>query len=815
MWRNFVRVGFRSLQRNLSYTLINLTGLVLGMVLIIFVYTYIRHETNFDRFHEKTDRIYRVNRFFVDQDGDSHLLTNISTLFKRDIAKQVPGIETATQLQTRRRQVRRGDSIVAMKVMGTDANFFKVFTVHGVTGDPKTLDGLDQTFLTHEAARTLFGDENPIGKTIEVNVGGTFYPMQVGGLTDSYPLNSTIQFDLIIPFRLVQKSTSAWLLDKGLDSESWSLVFSNTYVLLKQGVSQTDVEASFDKLTTEDDITGDIAKGKQPRTYHLQPLKDLHFMWKVPSYFETEQKASPLLILLSIGLAMLAIASVNYATLSVGRLSTRYRETGIRKVLGANRSSLRIQFLTETALLTLIALVVGLTVTELTLPVFIHYAGVPVSLQLDTTTFLFLAVLFLLIVFLAGLYPTMVVARTTAADTLRENFIAGGRRGTVRRVLVGFQLIVSIAFVAMTFVMSMQMHFIRNRDLGYLADRVISIKADSEDGLGERALDRLRLDLSSDKGVAGMTAAAASFGLEWHRVSWPVGDDQASEMYHLNIVDPNFVDVMKIPVVEGRSFDPGNPSDRLGALVVNEAFVKEMGWEHPIGMTIPEGFGDAQVIGVVKNFNYQDLHGKIEPLILIEDWKTLREFDGASMAQGGTTWSFVLIRLSGVDVAGTLNRIKDTWNREVPEIAYDMHFIDESIDAQYSAEVRWMKIVSITAGLTIVIALLGVLGLSTMQVAHRTREIGIRRVFGASVSRMLMMLSRETLLLVAASTVVATPLAWYALGKWMQNFAFRIPLNPLFMVLAGFVVLATSVLTISLLSYRIVTSSPIKALRHE
>ncbi|MCB2200314.1 ABC transporter permease [bacterium] len=805
MWRNNLKIALRSLLRTRTYSLINLVGLAIGMAILLIVVQYVRHELSFDKQWTNGDRIARVLYRAERPSGEIRWMTAIPDNFSDIALPQIPGIEAASRLTSMDVQIFRPEQVLRGEVTFVEPGYFDMLLPKFVKGNQNTpFPGVDNVVLTESGAKRYFGDVNPIGKLLDMSLFDVRRPMLVTAVIEDIPANSRLECEILAPYSIFYEN--AWE-EKG--KRLWSVVSSVLFVMVEEGTTFEQVQDRIPSVKVEFD--DNIPWGARFEKYRLQALTDVHVMLNNPGAFPTDTSARALTILIMIGLVILLLACVNFTTLSIGQAVTRLREVGVRKVLGARRVDLTRQFWTETALIAFLALLVAIPLVELILPGFRTLSGAQVKLWSDPVVPLVLAGVWLITVLFAGAYPSVAMSRFTIVSAIKGEEKVGGR-GALRRTLVFFQLSVAIGLLTSTFVMVNQMRFVQRRDLGFNGDQVVILDATTDEGLSTQAAELLRNELSGDPDVLAISEADCSFETKWSRMGW--GDVEAVKDIHIyyNGVEPQFKDVMQLEMAAGRWFRKGDESDRTGSVVLNETLAGLLGGLDIVGKTFPDMFGEATVIGVVKDFHFHDLTNEIEPLIFAGEWGVVDGFNTLWFEQ---SQGWVYLRLSGTDIPGTMTRLRNAWETTLPQAEFNYRFLLDEIDEQYRDVARWNRIMSISTGLAILISVLGLIGISAMQVARRTREIGIRKVLGASLPNLLRMLSREVLVLVALANLIAWPVAWWAMNNWLQNFAYRIPLNWQPFAGAGVLVLTVALVTVSLLSIRVASINPVNTLRSE
>jgi putative ABC transport system permease protein len=805
MLKHYLLVALRSLRRQKGYAFINVAGLAVGLAFCVLIGLYVRDELTFDRFHEQSDRIVRVTQFHYAPDGsveEAH--PYVPMPLGPALEADLPEVERAVRLMEQDAFVRRGETALPEKVLFADPGFFDVFTFPLVEGDPATaLADPGGIVLSEVAARAWFGDEDPMGKGLQVRLGDAYYEATVTGVAAPVPGNSSVRFDYLMSFAKLPEAFE-WIRN---NTDRWNASSFFTFALLAEGASPGAAAARLPAFRAKylPDETARLREegqwtGEGPaRGYGFQPLEAVHLDPSIQGGLVPPSAPTYSYILAAIALAILLIACINFTTLAIGRSAGRAKEIGVRKVVGAQRRQLLFQFWGEALLMSALALVAGLVLAELALPTFNTLAGK--DLRLDYLADVRLAAgllgLTLLVGLVAGSYPALLLSGLRPIETLRQHLRLGGS-GALTRSLVVVQFALSVFLLCSTGVMLRQLHYLQTKDLGFNQTGVVVIPTQGEDGAV--LLSRLRAALSGRPDVLGVTGMSSAFAHGWSLDGWNDGDE-AKEAYVYR-VEPGFLDVMQMPLVAGRDFDPAMGTDSTGAVLVNEAFVRDFGWAEPIGQTLDGFYDEPTVVGVVRDVHFLSLHEAVAPMVLMVNTPDWNLYD-------------LLVRLAPGDVPGALRAVEAAWAQAAPDVPFQYTFLDDDLGRQYESEQRWSRIVGYAAGFAVLIACLGLFGLASLSVARRTKEVGIRKALGASVTSVTLLLSKEFARLVLVAVVVATPLAWLAVERWLETFAYRADLGPGVFLLAGGLALAVALLTVALHTARAAAADPVQALRYE
>jgi putative ABC transport system permease protein len=804
MYRNYLLVAWRNLTRHKAFSLINVAGLAVAMACSLLMALYVADELSYDRFHAHHDRIFRVGFSFVksgsdvERNADSHL-----SLAPR-LQSAFPAIEKAVRLDFWKQPIRYGTTKHPENVIVfADSSFFDVFTFAFASGDPRTaLQGPNTAVVTQRAATTYFGTANPVGKVLDMSGRS----LMVTGVLKDIPANSHFRFDVIASLSTVEKEYPEFMRGFGHSGSHY------TYLLLKNASDAAKIEAGLPRF-----VKTHIGKDAKPQ-FFLQPLTDIHLHSDLADELEANGDIRYVYIFSAVALIILFIACINYTNLTTARALDRAREVGMRKVIGAGRGQLVAQFLSESLLIALLALVVACGLVGLAMPFFNQLAGKTLSFPLLNDAKLLPGLLAFagLLGVLAGLYPALLLSGFRLTQVLKGKITLAGRPAlSLRKGLVVFQFAASIALITGTLLIQGQLHYIRTKKLGINPEQVLTVRLRQVAG----QYPALRTELLRSPHVVSVGTIAndlVSGGSNWSQYKVEGGATREDVSIPTMEIDYHLLPTMQARIIAGRGFSPAFPTDSTAAYLVNESAAKLLGLQQPVGRRISgnvyvqdEKGGiaairkQATIVGVVEDFHFASLHSEIKPVVFS------LPYDKVSMP------GRMHVRISGKDIPAAVAHLKQVWARFDPENPVAFTFMDEDIDQLYRAEARFLQVFTTFAGLAILIAGLGILGLASLTTAQRTREIGIRKVLGASVGQITALLSKDFLWLVAVSNLVAWPVAWYAMRQWLDGFAYRTPVNGWPFVLAGLAALAIALLTVSLQSVRAALANPVKSLRSE
>jgi len=793
MIRNYIKIALRNLWRHRGFSFINITGLSIGITACFFIFIYVAFELSYDNFHTKADRIYRL---VTDIKTPSETINTSSTswAFAPDIKADLPEVEAFVRTSGGSFLVRRGDvKFQEENSMFADSTFFKVFDFKLVKGDPRTALTAPATIVfTESTAKKYFGSADPIGKTVLIT--GDAIPATVTGVMKDFPGNSQIKADMIISMTsLTQK------FNKGIDGQ-WGNFGATTYLLLKPGTSPKALESKMPAFLQSRDGDG-MKKSQMSYTLMLEPLKSTYLYSKRGG--QEVGSISNVYIFSIVAVFILLIACINFVNLTTARSVERAKEVGIRKVVGAEKSQLASQFIGESVVLCIIAFLLTLGIAALLLPAFNQLAGKTVSSGIFSNWYyvIILFVTSILIGLLAGLYPALVLSSFKPVMVLKGRFSGSRKGGILRRTLVVAQFSISITLIIGTIVVYNQMSFMQNRDLGFNKEQMVVLNTN-----GDPAKESLKNAISSIPGVVS-TASASSIPGGGNNGAYSEIENKSGDLQIANLdlyfVDYDYVNQFKIKMVAGRSFSREFGTDTAQAMLINEAAVKLFGYSSPkdaIGRRFKQWGREGKIVGVMKDFHFRSLQEVIKPLTMRIELHSL---------------DLITVKVSPKNLNSTLAQIEGKWKQFIPNRPYSFYFLDEFFDRQYRAEQRFGKLFFNFAVLAIFISCLGLLGLASYSTLQRTREIGIRKVLGASVPGIVNLLSLDFLKLIVISCIIAMPVGWYFMHQWLKDFAYRIDIQWWVFVLAGVLAVLVAVTTISFQAIKAALSNPVKSLRSE
>lgn len=817
MLKNYLTIAYRSLWRSKAHSTINVIGLSLGIACCILIVLFVKDEWTFDTFHTKAERIFRA---YVKEDyGENQQFFNTVTPFPLGPAlkENFPDVQHQVRINTIGNTVRVGDNQFAETVMIVGQDFFKVFDFPAVKGSTENvLQEMTGIVLTERIAQKYFGTADPINKTVSIQLGELMEEFSVKAVVKNIPINSSIQFDLLISDLNYPK-----LYNERVLTAAWFNVIPETYVVLREGVDVNVLQNKFPSVFKT--VIGEEQFNESKYTVGLQPLTDIHLNTNFPVGIAPVSNPRYAYILSAVALLILVVACINFVTLSVGRSLKRAKEVGIRKVVGAARQQLVFQFLGEAVIITIISLLVGVVLAVLNLPLFNQLSGKNLSLGVDGFTLLMSFSLIAIIGLFAGSYPAFILSNFKPVSILKGSITGMSSRQGLRKVLVGVQLVLSIFLISSTLIMQGQMEYLQNKNLGFNKEQlaVLQLNVPRAGRLPDRVkvgferVQQFKNELTRIPDVAGVCGSSHDFGNgSWTNVGY-TDDHGTYRNFNMNVVEPDYFTVLNMQFESGRNFDINNPSDARRGLIVNEAFVKELGWDDAIGKRIPgKNFVDHEIIGVVNDFNFSSLYTKVQPLALVMD-PTVVLSGSENINIDNSPIPKVLIRLRPGNMTHAIAEVKTVWDKLTGGEEFTFTFVDQALAAQYHGDQNLNKIISIATILAMVIGSLGLYGLASLSMQNKTKEISIRKVLGATERSLLVLLSKEYVYLIGISLVVSVPITWYLMLEWLQSFEYRVMIGWQVFAWAGGISLIIALITISYQTMKTASAQPAETLKYE
>jgi len=798
MWRNYVKSALRTMSKHKAYTFINVAGLSLGILCCCLIILFVEYERSYDLFHENADRIVRIAE---DLKTDEQMLYQdtssppMGPAFVEDFAE----VENMVRLRFTGRLFRSGENMFQEDWLAyADSSLFDIFSFEMVRGNPQT--ALAEPFsivLTETMATKYFGDGDAL-EQILTDEFGTAYT--VTGVVKDVPDNSHMYFEGLISM----VSRNAW---DGDWETQWFANSHFTYLLLKEGTDAAVLEAKTPEFIER--RIGDLQRrlGTGYTLLPLIPLTDIHMSDHRASGYGTTGRKEYLYVFGAVALFILIIACINFINLATARSSERAKEVGLRKVVGAKRMQLASQFLSESFIVTVLALILAIGIGWIVLPSINTF--IDRSMEMTSLFSGLNAVIVVLLVvgvsLIAGGYPAAVLSRFKPVRVLKGGFMKRAKGGWFRKGLVVFQFAISMLFIVCTSVVMKQLGFLQEQNLGFTEEQVLVLNFRGDNQVKERA-ETIKQTFLSHSAVssAGMSLhiPGTGNGNLYTNVEVSPGEIRNGSLNYY-LVDMDFMDTYELDVIAGRGFSSAFPSDTLSSMVINKAMLARFGWATPeeaLGKTFTAMGRDMQVIGVVDDFNYRSLHRQVDPL-------------GMFIVPGAAR--YMSLRMTSDQVMASMGELEATWKELVPNRPFDAFFIDEVFNEQYATEQRFAMLFRVFAGIAIFIACLGLFGLTAFTVQRRTKEIGVRKVLGASISQILLLLSRDFVWLVVIAFVVSVPISYYAATLWLNEFPYRSELGVWIFLASGLIAFAIAGLTVSYQTIKAALSNPVDSMRYE
>ena len=794
MLKNYWKIALRNIKKHKGHSFINMAGLVVGLTCCILILMWVQDELSYDNYHENAGRIYRIT--YAEEIGDALDHYAVSPFPAAPaFAAEVPGIEAYARLWRRTGLFKHADeNFEERNIFYADQDYFRIFSHKFIEGDPAlALKNPGSIVLARDLAEKIFGGQNALGETLNLSADGD---LRVTGVVENVPRNSHFRFRCLVSMNTIQ-GRRAELLQAWLAIQGWS------YLLFDENVEADKIKEKMAPVVEK--YAGEDARRYGTKMFYaLQKLTDIHLKSNLEGELEPNGDIRHVYIFSLIAGFILLVACINFMNLSTARSAGRGKEVGLRKVLGARRRRLIVQFLLESTGFAFLALILTLQLIRLLLPSFNDLTGKEITMaSLGTWVMVFgLAGLVGFTGLAAGSYPAFYLSSFQPIQTIRQKGQPGTGRPSLRNVLVVLQFAISTALIISTLIVLKQLNFMKNQNLGFKKEQVLAVYArgqaiapQAEAFKNELKKDPGILEASYSDGIPGRTETILTTFLEGK-------PDSVSFTFNYILADYDFLATYEIELLEGRNFSRNFATDQEGAFLINEAARSKLGWgEQTLGKKI--GYSREvmrPIVGIVKDFHYRSLKEAIEPLVIY-----LKPVHNA----------YLSIKINTDNVSQTLSFVAKTWNAFEKERSLEYFFVDEDFDALYASEERLSRIITFFALLTIFVACLGLYGLASYTAEQSTKEIGIRKILGASLSSIIFQLSQKFIKWVLAANLIAWPVAYYAMMKWLQNFAYRKGLGIEAFILSGAGALVIALLTVSYQSAKAALSNPVDALRHE
>ncbi len=787
MLTNYLKIALRYVRKNRAHSFLNIIGLAVGLAVFILIGLYVQHELRFDRYHENADRMYRVVR-------ESRAFT--PPPLGPALKDKLPEVEAAGRLiRSTSFVVSYGqEHFLEAEFFWADPELFKIFSIPFLKGDPGTaLDDPAAILLSRGTAEKYFGDQEPLGKALTVNAGDDFI---VRGVFENMPAHSHFVMDVVVPieayFRIYERDITSWVAN-----------FCYTYALLREG---TDPNAFASKIhpVVERPLFLQVGmKEPFPKLYEIQPVTEIHLRSHREQEISANNDIKYVILFSSVAFLILLIACVNYMNLATARSVRRGREVGMRKAVGARRAQLIFQFLGESLATAFLAMGLSLILIKFALPAFNSLVERQLSFNpaANPQLYLGLVVIVLFVGLFAGSYPALSISGFEPAAALRQSFSRSAKGSALRNALVLVQFSISVALIVCTLTVRAQLDFVKKANVGYDRDQIITLPVRDESI--RRNIEAIRTELLRNPSIAAVSAA--------HRLpneidtftsrDWTGRNPDEPIPIYYNTADSDFVGLFGLEIVEGRNFSSEFSSDAGGAFLVNETAVKVAEWDTVIGRKMTHlGRQSGTIVGILKDFHLHSLHRPIEPLYIF--------YEPSSLSQ-------VAVKIKTADMPATLTYMKNVMRRFSPGYPFNYAFFDEVFERAYFTEQSMADIFSSFAVLAIIIACLGLFGLAAFAAEQRTKEVGVRKVLGASATKIILLLSRQFVRWVLLANLIAWPVAYLAMSGWLQNFAYRTRVGIASFLIAGGAALVIAFLTVSYQAIKSAQADPVRSLRYE
>ncbi|MEO9805114.1 MAG: ABC transporter permease [Reichenbachiella sp.] len=809
LYKSHITVAFRSMKKYKFYATVNILGLALAISFVFLSYLFIQNELSFDQFHSKKDRTYRLYGYAMDPDsraiidGDYNGCTPIP--LAEDLAEHIPNLEYYTRLGSVGGTVLKNnipyDEVIAM----ADSGFFEMFDFPIVHGGKNALGAPASIVLSEQKAAKYFEMLNPVGQSLELILGDSAVTFLVAAVVDNKKNNSSLPFDFLIPFERMKMVTSYETYN------SYDVSFTETWVTFDEPQS-LDVSDMLSKVIGD---KMDVHSGKG--MVGIQPLTDVHYDSQIQGMYPAANPKKAW-ILGGLSVIVLIIALMNFVTLSIGHSLHRVKEIGLRKIFGGGRSSLKAQLMLESLMISIISSVISLALTFYFLPAFNSLIEGALDHAILVSHLGFMVLLIFLISAVTGMIQAFVLVSFKPISVLKGPVLFTKKGSLATQGVVVFQFTMAVLLVIGTLVIHQQMNFIQSKDLGFDQNRLIEITLHTSERpeLAKRSIQRYKTLIAENPIILSAGASMNGFREPWTQLSFKQ-DDESLRDYFFNQVDEDYLKTMNMGIVLGEAFNTAG-SILPTNIIVNESLVKKMGWENPLDEQIPgQGFSRPhRIIGVVKDFHYGSLHEEIKPLILATDPVAIQSgIFGISTYVWPPNLYTMVIRLGPGDLIDAVDYLEHSWEKTHPHKPFTFNFVDEMLASKYADEVRWRKVTNIASAFAIIVAWLGLLGLSRLSVQRRVKEIGIRKVLGSSVFGITQKLSTHYLMLVGIASMLAWPIGWWMANHWLDSFTYRINISATVFGLSSLAVLLITICSVGFQGYKAALANPIDVLRTE
>lgn len=816
MTRNNFKIAARVLWKQKTNTLLNVGSIAIGMACFILISLYVSQELSFDKFHEKGDRIYRT---WTEEDygeGQVFFYTSSPLPLAPTLEENLPEVEATTLVDYSNFLVGEGENRINERVAFVSPNFFDVFNFNIIKGNKTQPLGRNDIVISQAYAIKYFSDQEPVGRTLTVQVKDEKVAYNVSAIMEDMPRNTGFQMEMIVSNEDMDRFYNPSTM------QTWFNIAPETFVLLKENTTQVSVESKFPDMINK--VLGDQVEEGQ-YVLGIQPLEDIHLNPDFPSASYPVGNPNYVYVLATIGLLVLVMACINYTTLSTGQSIKRAKEVGIRKVVGAQKGGLIWQYLSESILITACATLVGIGLAYFLLPTFNQLAGTQIKIPVDAQSIGIYLVIIILVGVATGLYPAFVLSNLKLISIIRGGKTGGRSAGFLRKSLVVFQLLLTIFLISGSLIMRQQLSHLQNSDVGFNKKAMVYVGMYPKEGIsgtfgridsGFENAELIKASLERYSEISNIGAASHMFGSSgWTNVGFSDKNGQFRQFY-LELTDPNFVSGFNINIVEGRDFNPDLEIDKRESIIINQAAAEYFfGSENPIGKKLPgDEFGQHNIIGVTENFNFESLHTDVAPLIIAQNRKPiLQGISGITMDDNPIPKVF--FQYNGQNLLDIQHILEEAWGETFPNEELNFSFVDERLRLMYEDEARVNKIAGVATVISILIASFGLLGLTILVVNTKVKEIGIRKVLGASPMTIMNILVRQFGTQLIIAFIISIPMTWYLMNQWLSDFAYRIDIGVVVFLISGLLSFLLMMVVIAYHAIRASRINPVNALRVE
>jgi putative ABC transport system permease protein len=788
MLRNYLKIVFRYLVKNKTYSIINIGGLAIGMACTILILMWINYELSYDGFHKNKNQIFWAAREFDNPNGTKEYSPVTVLPLAKALTTEYPEIKKAARFNDAFGEfpLRFNDKVFYANGAPTDQDFFEIFTFPFCFGTASTVyQNPNSLVLTKSTAEKFFGNKNPVGKTLQFELWGKWWDFEVTGVMENIPANSDFHFDFLFPISFLNKL--------GWDETNWMNGCVKTYILTRPGSNATELTKKIADINHRHNSNAEAS-------IILYPLSKIHLY-----NLDGSARITYIYIFLIIAVFILVISCVNFVNLSTARYEKRAKEIGVKKAAGASRIQLGGQFLVESILFSLMALLLAIIIVELSITFYSRLISNELQFQYSGSMFLWSIIIASIVGVVSGIYPSVVLSSVTTIDMFKgaKSGKGNNRSASLRKILVGFQFTLSIILIIGVIVVRNQLSFVKSKPLGFDKNHVIhvALRSDLRD---PGKFITIKNNLLSNSAVTSMTACNSNF-TQWQfsadekEIGWEGKKPNDKIEMEVNSVDQDFLKTFNMKMVKGRFFSTDFPTDINESVIINETAIKALGLKNPVGQQF-EYHGKRHIVGVIKDFNFYSLHQQVKPLILFV----------------APYWYHSLyIKIHGDELAKTIQFIERTIKQSIPDYPFVYSFLDDDLNKSYKVEQNIENILTVFSALAILISCLGILGLITFVTERRTKEIGIRKVLGASVPGVVYLLTKDFMKWIILANIIAWPVAYYLMNNWLQDFAYRIDISWWIFVLSGGIALMIALATVSFQAIKAAVANPIESLRYE